>query len=223
MYISWGETRTLPQGCTIVSWLLLPCLCIPSLLWLATVWICPLGLREGHGGWSLFPTNKERQTWKSFHAQEPQRVLLGFHPGTTRALQSETLWPGFVHQQAQTSSKKLACLSQLPQDPAPLTSRKTPALRHPGPGTHPLQNMAPHTSGPAIATGPHVTQPCPPVDGSLCTRQGLATSETGGQPPLPDHLYQLACHNRSTHVAHIGGTPKAHSSGDQRVVCCWDA
>ena len=25
-------------GCTIVSWLLLPCLCIPSFPWLATVW-----------------------------------------------------------------------------------------------------------------------------------------------------------------------------------------
>ena len=44
----------------------------------ATVQICPLGLREGHGGWSLFPKDKERGTQKGFHAQEPQRVLLGF-------------------------------------------------------------------------------------------------------------------------------------------------
>ena len=39
-----------------VSWLLLPGLCtfLPSLISL-TVWICPLGLRGGHGGWSIFP------------------------------------------------------------------------------------------------------------------------------------------------------------------------
>ena len=36
---------------SIVSWVFLLCFCIPSLCWLATVWICPLGLREGWGGW----------------------------------------------------------------------------------------------------------------------------------------------------------------------------
>ena len=46
-----GGTRALPQR-VIVSWLLLPGLFIPSLLWLATVWIFPLILREGHGGWT---------------------------------------------------------------------------------------------------------------------------------------------------------------------------
>ena len=49
--IPWGGTRTLPQGCTIVSWLFLPCFCILSLPWLATVWTCPLELRESHEGW----------------------------------------------------------------------------------------------------------------------------------------------------------------------------
>ena len=49
---NWGRTRTLPQGCTIVSWLLLPCLFIPSLL-------------------SSLQTRK-------FCAQEPHRVLLSF-------------------------------------------------------------------------------------------------------------------------------------------------
>ena len=34
MCITWGGTRTPPQGCTIVSQLLLPCLCTSSLLWL---------------------------------------------------------------------------------------------------------------------------------------------------------------------------------------------
>ena len=79
IYIPWGRTRTLPQACIIVSWLLFPCLCIPSLPWLATVWICPLGLREGLGGWSLYPENKKLGTRKGFWAQEPHRVLLGFN------------------------------------------------------------------------------------------------------------------------------------------------
>ena len=78
MCIPWGGTRTLPQGCTVVSWLLLSCLCFPSLPWLATVRICPLELREGHGGWTLLPPNKKWGTLKGFHAQEPHRVLLGF-------------------------------------------------------------------------------------------------------------------------------------------------
>ena len=34
----------------IISWLLLLCLCILTLFWLLTVWICPLELREGQGG-----------------------------------------------------------------------------------------------------------------------------------------------------------------------------
>ena len=61
MCIPWVGTRTRSQNCTIVSWLF-PCLCIPSLPWLATVWTCPLELREGHGGWNLFPTNKKLGT-----------------------------------------------------------------------------------------------------------------------------------------------------------------
>ena len=80
MCIPWGGSRTLSQGCTLVSGLLLPCLCIPSLLRLATVWSCPLELREGHAGWSLFLTNKQQGIQKGFCAQEPHRVLLGFIP-----------------------------------------------------------------------------------------------------------------------------------------------
>ena len=49
--ITWGRIRTLPQSCTIVSWLLLPCLHISSLPWLVIVWTRPLELWEGHGGW----------------------------------------------------------------------------------------------------------------------------------------------------------------------------
>ena len=55
-------TRILPQGWTSVSWLLLPCLCIPSPPWLATVWNCPLKFREGHRGWNLFLFRGRRKT-----------------------------------------------------------------------------------------------------------------------------------------------------------------
>ena len=39
------------KSCTIISWCLLPCFCITFLPWLVNVWICPLELREGQGGW----------------------------------------------------------------------------------------------------------------------------------------------------------------------------
>ena len=54
LYILWG--RLLSQGYTIVSWLVLLCICIPSLPWLE---LYPLELRENPGGWSLFHTNKK--------------------------------------------------------------------------------------------------------------------------------------------------------------------
>ena len=50
-HIPWGGTRPLHSGSAFVSWLFLPCLCIPSLPWLVTIWICPLELMEGQGGW----------------------------------------------------------------------------------------------------------------------------------------------------------------------------
>ena len=44
----------------ITALLFLDCSCffIHSLPWLVTVWICPLELGKGLGGWSIFPTNK---------------------------------------------------------------------------------------------------------------------------------------------------------------------
>lgn len=54
MCVSRGGARTEPQGCTIVSWLLLPGLCIPqnpaSLL--SNSLNLPFELRESHGGWN---------------------------------------------------------------------------------------------------------------------------------------------------------------------------
>ena len=55
--------RILPQGCAVVTWLVLPCLCIPFLPWSATVWTWPLELREGHGGWMRPIILKARNKW----------------------------------------------------------------------------------------------------------------------------------------------------------------
>ena len=80
MYIPWGGTRTLPQGCISISWLFLCCFCIPSLLWLATVWTCPLELREGHGGWMKpISYKQEMGDTERLCTRESYRVLLGFN------------------------------------------------------------------------------------------------------------------------------------------------
>ena len=62
-----GGARTVPHPAAplFLGWPL-PCLHILSCPWLETVWGCPLELREGLGGWSLFPTNKRRGTRKGF-------------------------------------------------------------------------------------------------------------------------------------------------------------
>ena len=63
-------------GCTLVSWLLLPCLCVPSLPWLADVWICPLGVKEGHGGWICPLQIQNRRHRKASIPRSPHRVYL---------------------------------------------------------------------------------------------------------------------------------------------------
>ena len=78
-YIPWWGARILPQGCTIVTWLFLPCLCISFLPWLASepaLW----NLRKVmEAEWSLFPVIKKQGTQKGFCTQEPHRVLLSFN------------------------------------------------------------------------------------------------------------------------------------------------
>ena len=59
-----GRARSLFYLCAIVSWLPFLCFCIPSLP-LVTVWICPLQLRGGVGGWSLFAANKKQKSFGS--------------------------------------------------------------------------------------------------------------------------------------------------------------
>ena len=77
MCVSGEGTRILPQGCTIVSWLFLPCLCIPFLPWSAAVWTCSLELRKvREAEWGPFPKNKTWGTQKGFCAQETHRPCL---------------------------------------------------------------------------------------------------------------------------------------------------
>ena len=66
------------QGCTNDYWLLLQCLCISSIPWSITVQICPLELMEGHGSWSLFPTNKKWDTERLLCPGAPEGLLFQF-------------------------------------------------------------------------------------------------------------------------------------------------
>ena len=59
MCIPWGETKILPQDRTIFSWLLFPCLCIPSFPWLASVpWMPTVFRSVSRGGWGSYLHSK---------------------------------------------------------------------------------------------------------------------------------------------------------------------
>ena len=74
-------TRSLSQGWTTI-WLFLLCFCIPSLLWLAIVWIHPLEFREGQGGWMKpISYRQEMENTEQICTPEPHRVLLSFNLG----------------------------------------------------------------------------------------------------------------------------------------------
>ena len=78
MYIPWEEARTLSQGCTIVSWLFLPWLCI----YLVPSWIDNCSdLFFGTQGRSWRPESvfyKKWGTWNHFCAQEPHSLQFSF-------------------------------------------------------------------------------------------------------------------------------------------------
>ena len=58
------------------------CFCIPSLPWLAIVWIHPLELREGQGGWMKpISYRQEMENTEQISTPEPHRVLLSFNLG----------------------------------------------------------------------------------------------------------------------------------------------
>ena len=80
-HISLSRNQDLPQGCTTI-WLFLLCFCIPSLPWLAIVWIHPLELREGQGG-RRKPVSyrQEMENTEQICTPEPHRVLLSFNLG----------------------------------------------------------------------------------------------------------------------------------------------
>ena len=109
MYIPWRGTRTLSQGCTIVSWLLLPGLCIPSLPWLAPVWTCPLEVwtcpQERRLNEAFFLQTRSGGTQKGFCAQQPPKALPGFTQGSrlssqlsssTAAGPTDRAWDGWA-------------------------------------------------------------------------------------------------------------------------------
>ena len=77
--VPWGGTRTLPQGCTIASWLFLLWFFTLSLPWSATVYICPLELKEGLGGRNFSSYKQKTGDTEGFLSLGgPHRVLLGF-------------------------------------------------------------------------------------------------------------------------------------------------
>ena len=88
-HIPWRGT----QGRTSVSWLFLPCLCIISLPWLATVWSCPLEHREGPGCWNWFPKNKKWGAQKGLCPGAPQGPAW-FHKNLSALSQLGSTQPG---------------------------------------------------------------------------------------------------------------------------------
>ena len=75
-------TRTLSQGCTTI-WLFLLCFCIPSRPWLAIVWIRPLELREGQGGWMKpISCRQETENTEQISTPEPRRLVRIFNSGS---------------------------------------------------------------------------------------------------------------------------------------------
>ena len=153
---------------------------------------------------------------------------------TCWTIQQATLGPSSTHQCAHTSYESPQTQQPVKLGTGPLTSRKT---LDPGPLTlqqpteelnyiHQWGNTKPRRSWGSTARCLN-SQTCPPVNSSLFTKQGLATNQTG-----TSHVYQTA-HNskpatkkkkkkKKIHMAHIGNTPRACSSGDQRGMHCWD-
>ena len=88
-----GGTRTLSQGCTVISWLLLSWLCIPSFPWLATVWTVWMALwnrrkiMEAGTGSYKWETGDTERLWCP---GSPQGLLLSFT--TTRGALIRRVW-----------------------------------------------------------------------------------------------------------------------------------
>ena len=75
----WVGTRTLSGGCTNLCF---SCFCIHSLPWLVIIWIHPLALREGQGGWMKpISYRQAMENTEQISTPEPHRVLLSFNLG----------------------------------------------------------------------------------------------------------------------------------------------
>ena len=76
--VPWGGIWTLPQGSTLVSWLLFSYLFIPSLPWLATIEL-PFGtLRKSRRLKEAYFLPTRNGDTEKICTQEPHRVLLSF-------------------------------------------------------------------------------------------------------------------------------------------------
>ena len=86
------------QGpCSKAVLLLFLGLCIPSHLWVATVWTCFSELREDHGGWSPFPRNRKRGTQKNMCAQETHRPCSVSYPQNENYCKGRGLYLTSLH------------------------------------------------------------------------------------------------------------------------------
>ena len=84
----WG---TLPQGCIIAYWLLLSCLCIPSLPWLAAVFYVPLGTKGTSWRLKAILHNQETRDRKTSVPRNPTGSSLASLGG-----QSVQSWSNFL-------------------------------------------------------------------------------------------------------------------------------
>lgn len=67
-----GQNQDPRRGCTVLSWLLLLCLCGPSCPWLAPLSTCSWNSGKAvKAEWNLCPTNKKDRTQKGLHARSP--------------------------------------------------------------------------------------------------------------------------------------------------------
>ena len=85
-----------PAQSSTLSWLLLPCLCIPSLPRLITIWTCPLEVMEDQG--SLFPTNKKWDIERIWPTSSTGSCLVSISsfPGQVPTTKNEK-WIGWNH------------------------------------------------------------------------------------------------------------------------------
>lgn len=104
----------------------------------------------------------------------------------------------------------------------PGSSLLGPCRRHAGTQPHsPAHQQQPHA--PMGHTANHTGRlHCPAMGLPPPYEAWLHSPPSRGQPPYQCALRSLPKRNRRLYTVHIGSTPRAYSSGDQRGLCCWD-